>query len=317
MRLCHGQAASSQVGNNDTSQAGTPGRFRAGALRSVQSVHMARSPNNRASTQPPTPFDVQFQDHPPMIPKPPRSGSPLVGFAPTLQAHVSWDKTPAGKRMKNLPKLPETSIGRSRMVPAERTKGFDLDSQCARSQNHFSRSCRWFAVFLAFALVNTASAENWRGLPVTPEHRCSPYDKKRDYPYPQSIEQEIVQQLGAIYSPYTGTCFASTTDTDIEHIVATSEAHDSGLCSAHHETRARFARDLRNLTLASPQLNRFKKSGKDAAEWLPARNQCWFAARVVDVRRTYGLTIDRREAEALEKVLSRCESTNLEPVVCR
>ena len=54
MRLCHGQAASSQVGNNDTSQAGTPGRFRAGALRSVQSVHMARSPNNRASTQPPT-----------------------------------------------------------------------------------------------------------------------------------------------------------------------------------------------------------------------------------------------------------------------
>ena len=39
------------------------------------------------------PFDVQFQEHPPMIPKPPRSGSPLVGFAPTLQAHVSWDKT--------------------------------------------------------------------------------------------------------------------------------------------------------------------------------------------------------------------------------
>ena len=44
-----------QGGNNDTSQAGTPGRFRAGALRSVQSVHMACSPNNCASTQPPTP----------------------------------------------------------------------------------------------------------------------------------------------------------------------------------------------------------------------------------------------------------------------
>ena len=41
----------------------------------------------------PHPFDVQFQDHPPMIPKPPRSGSPLVRFAPTVQAHVSWDKT--------------------------------------------------------------------------------------------------------------------------------------------------------------------------------------------------------------------------------
>ena len=43
-----------QAGNNDTSQAGTPGRFRAGALQSVQSVHMACSPNNCASTQPPT-----------------------------------------------------------------------------------------------------------------------------------------------------------------------------------------------------------------------------------------------------------------------
>ena len=27
----------------------------------------------------PHPFDVQFQDHPPMIPKPPRSGSCLMG----------------------------------------------------------------------------------------------------------------------------------------------------------------------------------------------------------------------------------------------
>ena len=47
--------------------------------------------------------------------------------------------------------------------------------------------------------------------------------------------------------------------TDIEHIVAASEAHDSG---------------LRNLTLAAPQVNRHQKSSKDAAEWLPERNRC-------------------------------------------
>ena len=46
--------ASVQAGNNDTSQVGTPGRFRAGSLRSVQSVHMACSPNNCAFAQPPT-----------------------------------------------------------------------------------------------------------------------------------------------------------------------------------------------------------------------------------------------------------------------
>ena len=78
-------------------------------------------------------------------------------------------------------------------------------------------------------------------------------------------------------------------------MVATSEAHDSGLCEADRATEARFARDLRNLTLASPQVNRHEKTGKDAGEWLPARNRCWFAARVVEVNRAYRLTVDRRE----------------------
>ena len=84
--------------------------------------------------------------------------------------------------------------------------------------------------------------------------------------------------------PYTGTCFASTKQTDIEHIVATSEAHDSGLCAADRATRKRFAKDLRNLTLASPRVNRHQKSGKDAGEWLPDRNRCWFAGRVLEVK---------------------------------
>ena len=92
-----------------------------------------------------------------------------------------------------------------------------------------SSSLLAFAVMLpALTFAGSASAETWRGLTVTPEHRCSPYERKRDYPYSQSVEQDIVRQLGAIYGPYTGTCFSSTTETDIEHIVATSEAHDSG-----------------------------------------------------------------------------------------
>ena len=119
-----------------------------------------------------------------------------------------------------------------------------------------------------------------------------------------------------MYGPYTGTCFSSPRETDIEHVVATSEAHDSGLCVADAATRRAFARDPRNLTLASPTVNRHRKSGKDAGEWLPARNACWFAGRVVAVKRAYGLTVDQREAEALEAVLSECESVALEPLVC-
>ena len=151
---------------------------------------------------------------------------------------------------------------------------------------------------------------------MAPEHRCSPYDKKRDYPYPQSVERDIVRELGTVYGPYTGTCFGSTRDTDIEHIIAASEAHDSGLCGRDRRTRARFAQDLRNLTLASPRVNRHHKSGKDAGEWLPARNQCWFAGRVLDVKRAYRLSVDPQEAAALEAVLRECPSTNMEPITC-
>ncbi len=178
----------------------------------------------------------------------------------------------------------------------------------------FTACC--LAALAVLALPDTAWAETWRGLTVAPEHRCSAYDRQRDYRYPPSIERQIVRRLGAVYGPYTGTCFASTTETDIEHVVATSEAHDSGLCAADRATRTRFATDLRNLTLASPSVNRYAKSARDAAEWLPARNRCWFAARIVEVRRAYGLTIDRREADALERVLVGCGSTAMEPMIC-
>ena len=69
------------------------------------------------------------------------------------------------------------------------------------------------------------------------------------------------------------------------YVVRTSEAHDAGLCAADRETRKRFAQDLLNLTLASPVVNRHQKSGKDAGEWLPDRNRCWFSGRVLEVKR--------------------------------
>ena len=100
--------------------------------------------------------------------------------------------------------------------------------------------------------------------------------------------------------------FHSLEETDIEHIVARSEAHDSGLCSADRETRRAFAADLLNLTLAAPRLNRYVKKAKDAADWMPERNRCWFARQVVKVKRKYELTVDWREMQALEGVLDGC-----------
>ena len=52
------------------------------------------------------------------------------------------------------------------------------------------------------------------------------------------------------------------------------------------------------------KVNRQQKSGKDAGEWVPDRNLCRFAGRVLKVKRAYGLTVDRREAAALETILT-------------
>ena len=147
--------------------------------------------------------------------------------------------------------------------------------------------------------------ERWRGLMVLAEYRCSSYDREADFPYSQSLEPKIAANLGGWWSPYDGTEFPHE-ESDIEHAVAVSEAHDSGLCAEDAATRRRFASDLDNLTLAMPHLNRYEKGSKDAADWLPKHNQCWFAGRVLAVKLEYGLTVDPREAAKLEAVLEGC-----------
>lgn len=172
----------------------------------------------------------------------------------------------------------------------------------------------FFLAILIVSLMGTFSADahsTWRGLTIAAENRCSPYSAG-DYRYGAYVEADIVAAMGGyIYEPYTGTHFSSSRETDIEHIVARSEAHDSGLCDADATTRRAFAEDLDNLTLASPSVNRHQKSSKDAAEWMPETNQCWFADRVVKVRQKYELTVDQLEADALEAVLSGCTSLDM------
>ena len=165
------------------------------------------------------------------------------------------------------------------------------------------------AIIAIAVFFSTAQAQTWQGLRIAPEQRCAEYVRK-DYAYPASVEDAIIAQMGGvIYSPYTGEIFESQKETDIEHIVAVSEAHDSGLCASDKQTKRDFARDLLNLTLASPAVNRCSTSGKcakDAADWLPQYNSCWFAGRVIAVRQKYQLSIDLAEVQTLEEVLSHC-----------
>ena len=55
-------------------------------------------------------------------------------------------------------------------------------------------------------------------------------------------------------SPYDGETFETLRESTIEHIVALSEAHDSGLCIASAAVKSLFASDLDNLTLATMAL---------------------------------------------------------------
>ena len=89
-------------------------------------------------------------------------------------------------------------------------------------------------------------------------------------------------------------------------VVARSEAHDSGLCAADSNTRRTFGRDLINLTLASPSVNRHQKVAKDLAQWLPALNRCWYVNQVVLVKRKYNLTMDQAEYSTAQRVLAGC-----------
>ena len=176
----------------------------------------------------------------------------------------------------------------------------------------------WRRLVLAGLLVSTFSCSQmelkrdqkalWRGLVVADEKRCTPYSR-RDYPYShiRDLEKKIIERnlKGGHYSPYTGEVFRSLYDSQIEHIVSTGEAHRSGLCRADAKTKRKFASDIDNLTLASAKLNR-QKWDKDAAEWIPPLNKCWFASTVIKVKRKYGLTVDRKEVQALDGILRGC-----------
>ena len=160
--------------------------------------------------------------------------------------------------------------------------------------------------------VCSADAETWRGLQVCDEQPRDGYDRDAFGTGYSSLEDEIIAALpptmkanGEVYTPYSCLAFditaTGTAATDIEHIVALAETHDSGIAD---DRRRDIASDLDNLTIADPTVNRSQKSDRDAAEWMPARHGAWFAERVIQVKLEYGLSIDPAERDALEALLA-------------
>ena len=162
----------------------------------------------------------------------------------------------------------------------------------------------------------SADAETWRGLKVCDERPRDDYDRDAFGTGYSSLEDEIIAALpptmkanGQVYTPYSCLAFDITANgtaaTDIEHIVALAETHDSGIAD---DRRRDIASDLDNLTIADPTVNRSAKSDRDAAEWMPARHGAWFAERVIQVKLEYGLSVDPAERDALEALLAGGEA---------
>ena len=84
------------------------------------------------------------------------------------------------------------------------------------------------------------------------------------------------------------------------------------MCANEAATQRRFATDPLNLTLTGPRVNRYQKARQPRRCGVAAgADRCRFAALVITVPQRYGLTIDRREANALDHVPAGCTSTEL------
>ena len=115
---------------------------------------------------------------------------------------------------------------------------------------------------------------------------------------------------GVLADPYSGKniefVFGASL-IDIDHVVALSNAWQTGAFQFSNEIRMQFANDPLNLLAVSASLNRQKGDG-DAATWLPPTKayRCQYVARQIAVKKKYGLWLTKPEKAAMSALLAKC-----------
>jgi len=115
---------------------------------------------------------------------------------------------------------------------------------------------------------------------------------------------------GVLADPYSGKdidfVFGASL-VDIDHVVAVSNAWQTGASQFTNEIRLQFANDPLNLLAVSASLNRQKGDG-DAATWLPPTKsyRCQYVARQIAVKKKYGLWLTKPEKIAMTTLLAKC-----------
>ena len=125
--------------------------------------------------------------------------------------------------------------------------------------------------------------------------------------------RDCVVLSGTLIDPYSGEQIsflrgvATSSDVQIDHVVALSNAWQTGAFKLTYEKRLAFANDPMNLLAVKGRLNSQKGDG-DAATWLPPQKniRCAYVAQQIVVKAKYGLWVTPPEKAAMVSLLAKC-----------
>jgi len=130
------------------------------------------------------------------------------------------------------------------------------------------------------------------------------------------LEDACTIHSGTLHDPYTGKDVVFTRDAasaiQIDHVVALSNAWQTGAQSLTKEMRIQLANDPLELLAVDGSANQQKSDG-DSATWLPKNKafRCEYIARQIAVKIKYKLWVTKSEADAMRSVLKTCPSQAL------
>ena len=118
---------------------------------------------------------------------------------------------------------------------------------------------------------------------------------------------------GILAEPYTGTTISFTRGPEtsplvqIDHVVALSNAWQTGAQKLSQAKRVALANDPRNLFAVDGPTNS-SKGDSDASAWLPPSKsfRCTYVSAQVEVKRVYDLWVTPAERAAITRVLKAC-----------
>lgn len=133
-----------------------------------------------------------------------------------------------------------------------------------------------------------------------------------------AVNEKCQVTSGILSDPYTGKMItftrgaATSDDIQIDHVVALSNAWQTGAQQLSAQRREELANDPLELLAVDGPANQQKSDG-DAATWLPPNKvfRCQYVARQVAVKKKYALWVTQAEKDAILRVLGACPGQSL------